>query len=1139
MSDYSESSIDPALEARIVALVLGQASAFEAEELELFIETRPELQAFKSRLEQTHGLLVEAEGAQVADDGWRLSEKRRNQILTLKKERREEEPPDYYKRFQWRVLAGAAACLFITFYLYSQIDFAGPLEAPQVVSYSVPSEEEIQDADVVDAPKMVEQEILLQEARRASDELLYQGRESYAEGKYEIAHAEFQKSLEKLPGREVDRERKFVIEEHLRNSGLALSQTYRRSGQYDKAHDLLAQALPESEMSAKDLSYLDDPIRTNPALSQRETKKLDEVRRSLYTGEGYYDLGLFDEAEKEFKKTLKIDPYNKAARRWLERTASIKSDYYRSAYDHTRAEMLAQVDNDRQLTEPSSDESRVSELEAEAEIANRDFVPSSKISSLPDDPMEQQVTGVVTAGVRSGSGEISVDSIDAILNARGREVISPKKVQTNVQRKPSAPAASMAEVIASNSVSPSAVPVPEVSEPEVSTEFGDGDGFGDGWGDDSRSAATKPSSATKAQSITIPLELLSQAEEEHRERVNNTDSFGGEFKFTEKIDVEKLPEEALNRLGISLKQGAELDYDSLTGELSVTASPKDVALLREVLLKEKVGEEKQPFEVETLQLTDDALAKVSEKAFPKVSDEADPFGDGSEALAFRPRMSVLGLLEMAGYHFPKGSDLNYQAEASTLKIRTSEAALAKLKKALKDLGALREKEVPKPVVEEAFEVSTAEKTDSTFSLNVSDVSFKLAKSALAAGRWPEAERIRPEQFYNAVKVEDRTPTQSEKVACVIEQGAHPVIPQRELMRVAMKTSALGRNASTPLRLTILLDQSGSMARQDRAESVARAIGLLLDQLTELDEISLVGFARTPRLLAQRVRGDEAGELLNLVTQPLTEGGTNLEEALKTGLQMARQQFLAEGQNRVILLTDGAANLGDAMPERLARQVAKMREEGIAFDACGVGADGLNDEVLTSLTKQGDGRYYFLDRPEDADEGFANQIAGALRPAAKNVKVQVLFNPDRVKNFKLYGFEEHRLNREDFRNDQVDAAEMAAEESGVALYHYETDPAGEGEIGTVAVRFLDPASGLMVERTWDIPYQEKAIRFEESPKGLQLAAISGLFAERLRGSVVGQRVELSELAEMLSRLSPKITNQVRAAELKTMMAQAIE
>lgn len=523
---------------------------------------------------------------------------------------------------------------------------------------------------------------------------------------------------------------------------------------------------------------------------------------------------------------------------------------------------------------------------------------------------------------------------------------------------------------------------------------------------------------------------------------------------------------------------------------------------------------------------------------------ATPGDNGGSGI--KARQPIVDLLKRQGVVFIDGTSASLLTDSGSLVVRNTPSQLelvdAILAASVQDAEKKKaEKEARKLAQQKRvnFETLTTEKSDSTFSLNVSDVSFKLAKSSLSQGKWPEAAKVRPEEFVNALNYDDRKPSQSEKVACEIEQGAHPFMQQRNLMRVSMSTAALGRNASTPLRLTILLDQSGSMERADRAESVKRAFALLTDQLNAGDEITLVGFARTPRLLAERVKGNESKNLLEIVSQPITEGGTNLEGALDSGIQLAKQQFVDGAQNRIILLTDGAANLGDALPANLAKQVEKMRQAGIAFDACGVGADGLNDEVLSSLAKQGDGRYYFLDRPEDADDGFARQIAGALRPAAKNVKVQVIFNPRRVSKFKLYGFEKHLLKKEDFRNDTVDAAEMAAEESGVALYHFEALPEGEGDVGHVSVRFLDTATDQMVERKWNIPFEEDVTSFTDSDPALRLAGTVALFAEKLKGSAVGERVQLKELRKEADSLQGSYQSQARFQELRTMLQQAGE
>ena len=350
---------------------------------------------------------------------------------------------------------------------------------------------------------------------------------------------------------------------------------------------------------------------------------------------------------------------------------------------------------------------------------------------------------------------------------------------------------------------------------------------------------------------------------------------------------------------------------------------------------------------------------------------------------------------------------------------------------------------------------------------------------------------------------------------------------------------MGRNAATPLRLTVLLDNSGSMDRADRVESVQNAFRLLAAEMNPQDELTLIGFARTPRLLREGVAGNEAGALAELVAQTPSEGGTNLEAALQLGLEKAKENFLDGAQNRIVLLTDGAANLGNAKPAELAKLVEYMRGQGIAFDACGVGAEGLNDTILESLTRKGDGRYYFLDRPEDADAGFAKQIAGALRPAAKNVKVQVEFNPKRVGRYRLLGFEKHRLEKEDFRNDSVDAAEMAAEEEGVAVYQVETRPEGEGAVGTVSVRFRDLDSDQMVERKWTIPYEAAPARVPEAAESMQLAASAALLAEKLKGSGAGDLVDLAEVARWTRNLQGVYPQNERVRQLSEMTARASE
>ena len=206
---------------------------------------------------------------------------------------------------------------------------------------------------------LAQERIRREAATQQAVDLLYQGRESYASKDYEEAVRLYREALSTLPfGPKTEGKRNEIVA-HLADGSVALSQQYRRTGKYDEAKGLLNEVLsvdPNRFEAQQSLEYFDDPIRVNPSLTHEHSQNVDEVRRLLYQGEGFYNLADYDSAEEKFHAVLRIDKYNKAARRWLERTAAIKSDYYRAAYDHTRAELLKQVDEAWELTVPSVSE---------------------------------------------------------------------------------------------------------------------------------------------------------------------------------------------------------------------------------------------------------------------------------------------------------------------------------------------------------------------------------------------------------------------------------------------------------------------------------------------------------------------------------------------------------------------------------------------------------------------------------------------------------------------------------------------------------------------------------------------------------------------------------------------------------------
>jgi len=471
-------------------------------------------------------------------------------------------------------------------------------------------------------------------------------------------------------------------------------------------------------------------------------------------------------------------------------------------------------------------------------------------------------------------------------------------------------------------------------------------------------------------------------------------------------------------------------------------------------------------------------------------------------------------------------------------IRLAKAKVDRLGKESKILQA--DKPLPKPPANVPVpqpDVLTRENAFSTFSLNVSDVSFKLAEASLENGRMPDASSIRSEEFINAFDYRDPAAAAGQPVAFASERARDPFAQNRDLLRFSIKTAAAGRAADRPLNLALLLDTSGSMERADRVAIIREAMRVLTTQLHPQDVVSVVTFARTARLWADGVAGDKAGETLSQVGGITPEGGTNLEEAMRLAYETARRHYLANGINRVVLLTDGAANLGNVNAAALKQKVEAQRKQGIALDCFGIGWEDFNDDMLAELSGNGDGRYAFINSPEEAGTEFAAKLAGALRVAAQDVKVQVEFNPQRVISWRQIGYAKHQLTKEQFRDNSVIAAEISAQEAGNALYTVETKPDGTGPVATVYVRYKIPGTEDVQEHEWEVPYDGNAPALGQSSAAMRLAATAGAFSEWLAASPFAQEVSPDELLKDLSGVPQIYGADQRPKKLEWMIRQA--
>lgn len=425
----------------------------------------------------------------------------------------------------------------------------------------------------------------------------------------------------------------------------------------------------------------------------------------------------------------------------------------------------------------------------------------------------------------------------------------------------------------------------------------------------------------------------------------------------------------------------------------------------------------------------------------------------------------------------------------------------------------------------------------TFSLNVSDVAFKLAQASLQNGSMPEVGSLRTEEFINAFDYRDPDPPPGAPIGFAWERAEDPFAHHRDFVRFSIKAAAQGREAGRPLNLVLLLDKSGSMERADRVAIIAKALEVLASQLQANDTLSVVVFARSAHLFADGVSGKEAAEIAKKLRALTPEGGTNLEEAMKLAYATAMRHYLANGENRVVLMTDGAANLGNVDPVVLKKSVEDNRKQGIAFDCFGVGFDGYNDNLLEQLSRAGNGRYGFLNTPEEAATEFAGKLAGALRVAAADVKVQVEFNPKRVTSYRQIGYAKDLLKKEDFRNNEVKAAQIGAAESGTALYTVEINPAGEGDICAVHVRFRVPGTENYEEHQWSVSYDGSAVPLDKASPAMRLCATAASFCEWLANSPYAGEVTPEKLLGLLNGVPRVYGADERPAKLETMILQA--
>ena len=336
-------------------------------------------------------------------------------------------------------------------------------------------------------------------------------------------------------------------------------------------------------------------------------------------------------------------------------------------------------------------------------------------------------------------------------------------------------------------------------------------------------------------------------------------------------------------------------------------------------------------------------------------------------------------------------------------------------------------------------LSAAQNPLSTFALDVDTASYANVRRFLQAGEMPPADAVRIEELVNYFPYAYAAPRDNAPLAATLEVAAAPWAPTHRLVRIGLKArevTAAGRPAAN---LVFLIDVSGSMGEPEKLPLLQQSLRMLLDQLRPDDRVAIVTYAGESSLALPSTPASHRREILEVLDSLHAGGSTNGGRGLELAYDIAKANFITGGTNRVILSTDGDFNVGVTSEGGLARLVEEKARSGVALTALGFGTGNYKDAMFKQLADKGHGNYGYVDTLDEAKKLLVEEVGGTLVTVAKDVKVQVEFNPAKVQSYRLIGYDDRILKKEDFNNDAITAGDVGAGHTVTALY--EIVPAG--------------------------------------------------------------------------------------------------
>lgn len=405
---------------------------------------------------------------------------------------------------------------------------------------------------------------------------------------------------------------------------------------------------------------------------------------------------------------------------------------------------------------------------------------------------------------------------------------------------------------------------------------------------------------------------------------------------------------------------------------------------------------------------------------------------------------------------------------------------------------------------------------STFSIDVDRASYSNTRRFLNNGEMPPVDAVRIEEFINYFEYDYPAPAGDDPLSIYSELSECPWNKDHELLMVGIKAREIKTADLPPMNLTFLIDVSGSMRHSSKLPLLKNGMRLLVDQMRPVDRVAIVVYAGAAGLVLPSTSGADKQVILDAIERLQAGGSTAGAQGIKLAYDVTQTNFKQNGNNRVILATDGDFNVGMSSDGELVRLIEEKRESGVFLTVLGFGTGNLKDSRMEKLADKGNGNYAYIDNIQEARKVLVSEMGATMYTVAKDVKIQVEFNPAKVSSYKLIGYENRLLKNEDFNNDKKDAGEVGSGHTVTALYELvpagteeifaTTDPLkyqrseltqGGNELLTLKLRYKHPRSSdseLMTEVVRD-----RSVKLSNTSKDFRFASSVAMFGMILRGS----------------------------------------